>query len=178
MIKEHVVQELREMFLDGATPSRLMMQIQTHHPEEERLYFLIMDYFQEAFKLPLVRVSSNNDFSTPSGEHFHFNRDLVHEIVCQLERWKDDDADGSWLDDVNDRARTTLREHQERLKTAHFEELERIWDQLTDDERGFIIRRIAHKDYLWDKVNTLSRLVERLQQKIVQLESLVEIKSN
>lgn len=179
MIEEHIVKELREMFLDGATPSRLMLHVQLNHPEEETLHFLIKDYFERAFRLPLVReVRPGDDYTTPSLDHAHFNRDLVHEMVSKLDEWNTEDLSGSWLKDVSERSRKNIKEIRQELASKRFAELDRVWDELTDDERNFIIGRIAHKDFLWFKVNTLSRLVERLQQKIVELESLVEIQSN
>lgn len=178
MIKDQIVHELRQMFLDGATPSRLMLHIQTHHSEDEPLHFLITDYFKEAFKLPLIRCSSGKDFKQSSLEHDHFNRDLVHEMVCRIDEWSSEALDGTWLENTDGLWTHSHDEHKERLKTAEFEELDRVWNTLNEKERLFIIRKIAHRDYLWYKVKTLSRLVERLQQKILELETHVGFESN
>jgi hypothetical protein len=50
-----MIDKLRQLFLDGATPSQLMHHIAQHHEEDGRLHFAIMDYFREAFGIPLLR---------------------------------------------------------------------------------------------------------------------------
>jgi hypothetical protein len=55
-----VVNELRSLFQDGATPSRLIRHIVERHAGERRYHQLIQDYFREAFGIP-----SSGD-STPS----------------------------------------------------------------------------------------------------------------
>lgn len=177
MLRAEIVKELRQMFVDGAAPSRLMAHIQLHHPDVDDVHFLIKEYFQEAFKLPLVRHVSKDDYAEPNLNYDHLSRDLVHEIVCRIDQWNTGSLEGSWLEDFHGLSKSSLEEHEERLKAARFQELDRVWNDMTDEERVFIIRRIAHKDYLWYKVKTLSRLVEKLQQKIVELEGHVELES-
>jgi hypothetical protein len=42
-----VVEELRKLFIAGATPSRLIKHIVARHAHEEKLYTLIQVYFRE-----------------------------------------------------------------------------------------------------------------------------------
>src|SRR5262249_51179422 len=72
----NLVKELQRMFIDGATPSQLMQQIAKHYKGDKRLHFVIMDYFREAFGIPLLRnVVSGEDYS-PDARHAHYNRDV------------------------------------------------------------------------------------------------------
>jgi hypothetical protein len=168
MLDKNLVNELRQMFIDGATPSRLMHHIANQHPDDPRLHFIISDYFREAFSIPLLRnVVSREDYS-PNSRHAHYNRDVVPEIVQRMGDWNTADLKGSWLVGVSVRS---LAEHRERLKAAHFEELDRVWDTLTERERLFIIRKVASANHDWDVMKSLSALAERLQQKIVELEA-------
>jgi hypothetical protein len=55
MLDPELVNELRESFIDGATPSDLMHRIALRHEGDPSLHFIIRDYFCEAFGIPLLR---------------------------------------------------------------------------------------------------------------------------
>ena len=167
MLNQSVVAQIRALFVDGATPSQLMRRIAAVHSEDPRLHLIIMDYFKEAFQVPLVRnVVSGEDYS-PSLRHSHYNRDVIPEMIQRIHYWNSDSLDGTWL---NELAVRSLAEHVTRLSDTRCQELDRVWDTLTNDERLFIVRKIAMKDYNWDVMKSLALLTERLQQKIVELE--------
>lgn len=168
MLSESLVAEIRRMFVDGATPSLLMQHIAARHPGDPRIHLIIMDYFNEAFQLPLLRnVVPGEDYS-PSSRHAHYNRDVVPEIVRKIPDWHSGSLAGTWLEGAVVRS---SREHVARLSGSRRPELSRIWDTLNDEEKQFITHRIAMKDYYWDALKSLALLSERLQQKVVELES-------
>jgi hypothetical protein len=145
-----------------------MQRIAARHPGDSRIHFIIMDYFKEAFQLPLLRnVVPGEDYS-PNSRHAHYNRDVVPEMVQRIPDWHSGSLTGTWLDGAVVRS---LSEHVARLGGSRCQELERIWDTLNGEEKQFIIRRIAMKDYYWDALKSLALLSERLQQQIVELES-------
>ena len=49
VVRKDVVDELRRLFQDGATPSQLMRYMANHHEDDGRLHFLIKDYFNLGF---------------------------------------------------------------------------------------------------------------------------------
>ncbi len=158
--------ELRRRFIDGATPSELMHLIATHHKDDRCLHFIIGDYFREAFGIPLLRnVVPDKDYA-PDLHHAHFNRDVVPEMVQRIGAWNDVNLDGSWLNGLSVHS---VREHVVRLKDIRIEELERVWGDLNEKEKLFILRKIAFINYDWEVIKALSLLTERLQQKIVEL---------
>ncbi len=167
MMRQKIVTEIRRLFMDGATPSQLMERIAREHKDDPRLHAIIMEYFREAFGVPLVRNVVPGDDYSPSSRHAHYNPDILPEIVRRMSDWNVESLEESWL---NGASVCLLAEHTERLKTAHFEELDRVWDTLDDKEKLFIIRKVALKDYYWDVVKLLAMMAERLQQKIVELE--------
>jgi hypothetical protein len=63
-----------------------------------------------------------------------------------------------------------LSEHRERLKDTRFDELTRVWNDLSDKEKHCIIRKAALINHSWEVMKSLALLAERLQQKIVDLE--------
>jgi hypothetical protein len=165
---ENLIRQLRQMFLDGATPSRLMRHVADHHGEDERLHFVIKDYFEEAFGIGLLRyVASDEDYS-PDPRHAHFNRDVVPEIVEHLRDWNPEPTAGSWLERASV---SSLDEHVQRAKAGPPDELASVWSQLSDEQRLAIVRRIARKNRDWEVIKVLALLAERLQQKVVELEA-------
>ncbi len=167
MIDQNLVDELRRMFLDGATPSRLMRHIANQHPDDPRLHFLITDYFREAFGIPLVRTVGGREDYSPDRRHAHFIRELVPEMIQRIGDWNTESVEGSWVEGVSV---CSVNEHSERLRSVRFEELNRVWDTLNDKEKRFIIRKSARIDYGWDAMKCLAKLAERLQQQVVELE--------
>jgi hypothetical protein len=167
MLDKNLVHELRRMFIDGATPSQLMHHIEKQCQDDRRLHFVIKDYFREAFRIPLLRNVVSGEGYSPNSRHAHYNREVVPEMIQRIGEWNRTDLEGSWLEGVSVHS---LSEHTERLQTARFEELDRVWDSLSDNEKLFIIRKIALKDYYWDVVKGLASLAERLQERIVALE--------
>ncbi len=164
---EKLIDELRRMFLDGATPSQLMNQIASQHGDDPRLHFVIKDYFREAFGIQLLRnVNSDGDYA-PHGRHAHFNRDIIPDIVERIEEWNQASLEGSWL---GGNVIRSLSEHVEHLESARFDELDRVWATLNEREKLFIIRKIAMKDYYWEVVKLLASMAERLQEKVINLE--------
>jgi hypothetical protein len=127
-----------------------------------------MDYFKEAFQLPLLRNVVPGDDYYPDSRHAHYNRDVVPEMVQRIPDWHSGTLAGTWLDGAVVRS---LSEHVARLSGSRCQELDRIWDTLNDEEKQFIIQRIAVKDYCWDALKSLALLSERLQQQVVELES-------
>lgn len=171
MLKRTVVADVKQLFVEGATPSRLMQCIAAAHPDDPRLHLLIMDYFREAFQVPLLRnVIPGADYS-PDLRHAHYNRDVVPDLVHRSQGWQTGNLTGSWLDGV---AVHSFPEHVARLSESRWQELDRIWDGLTNEERQFIVRKIAMKDYYWDALKCLALLAERLQQQVVELQNRLQ----
>jgi hypothetical protein len=165
---KQLIGELRQAFLDGATPSRLIRLVVDRGGDEDRLHFTIGDYFGEAFGVPLVRhVVSGDDYS-PDPRHAHFNRDLLPEIIQHLGDWHAGPRAGSWLERAEV---SSLNEHVERLKAYVPEELAGVWATLSEKERRSVLRLSARLNHDWQVIKVLASLAERLQQKVVDLEA-------
>jgi hypothetical protein len=166
--------ELRRLFLDGATPSRLMRLIADRAGDSDRLHFTISDYFEEAFGVPLVRYVDSDENYSPDPRHAHFNRDLFPEIIEHLGDWEAQPPAGSWLERAEVNSRNEHREQlMARLGATGPEELARVWGTLNDKERRAVVLLMAKSDRSWQVIKALSLLAERLQQKVVELEARV-----
>jgi hypothetical protein len=164
---EDLIRELRQLFLDGATPSYLIRHVADRLGESDRLHFAISDYFREAFGVPLVRnVVSNEDYS-PDPRHSHFTRDVVPEIIERLGEWNTEPVAGLWLERASV---APLSEHVARLASVP-DGLTGVWGQMSDKEKAAVLRKSARINRDWEVMKALALLAERLQQKVVELEA-------
>ncbi len=88
-------------------------------------------------------------------------------MIQRIGDWHTENVEGSWLEGVSV---CSVKEHAERLRSARFEELDRVWDTLNDKEKQFIIQQVARVNYDWYAMKCLALLAERLQQQVVELE--------
>ena len=167
MIDPELVAELRESFIDGATPSELMYRIALRHEGDSCLHFILRDNFREAFGIPLLRnVVSDEDYS-PAARHAHYNRDVVPEMIQRISDWNTADLTGSWLENVSV---CSLVDHVQRIKSYPPEELKRVWDDLSEKEKAYVRQQAARINQSWEVAKSLAQLAERLQQKVLELE--------
>jgi hypothetical protein len=168
-----VISELRSLFKDGATPSRLIRHIVERHEGERNIHLLVQAYFLEAFDVPIVRgLNPTDDFLEPDLRYAFLNEQIVHEMIQKRSEW--DTTTGTngtsdWLDSVK------ATDDQERIRQTQSEpipELSRCWDQLTPKEQIFIHRSLASANGLYESVKILSRLAESLQQQLAEREAM------
>lgn len=167
-----VIQELRSMFKEGATPSRLMQHIVACHPAEESWHGVIQDYFREAFGVPIVRgLDPEDNFQNVDLRYAFLNEDLLHEMI-QLRKVWDQDLNGSqgsetpWLDRL---AATATEKRLQDTQRNGFPELAACWEKLNEKDRFVISRMVAGFNGRTEMVRILARLAERLQQRVVEL---------
>jgi len=172
-----VIEELREMFRSGATPSRLVQHIAERHPEEERLHFLVQDYFREAFGVDIVRgVSLFDPANCPSLRYAWWNNDLLAEMVEKQAIWNCDAnrAEGAFSPWFAGLTAKSLDEHFNAAKGSGIGELRNVWDRLDPQEQATLQRLIAGHGWNSEKVKILTHLAERLQQRVTELEGQLE----
>ena len=171
----NIVAELRNLFLDGATPSRLMQHILQRHPVESKAekYRLIQDYFAAAFRVPHVRnLRRENSYSGENLQYAFLNEGLLHDILARQSQWNqgrqaDHLRQPSWLDTL------TATSDEELLKNAQAappEELAASWYHLSENERAYICRLRANLNHVYERSRILARLAERLQYKLSRFE--------
>jgi len=173
-VDQQIVEELRRMFLDGATPSRLVRYVVTNAPERddsERLRRVVQSYFDEAFgillrRIPLDPADLRNSFSNPG-----LNQIPLHRIVQGRAEWasqrKDEDR---WLGELK---ATNPGQLNDSVDLSRETELAGVIDDLDDPARMAIKRWIGNINYLYELVEILAALAERLQDKIDRLEEQI-----
>jgi len=163
-----VTAELRAMFIDGATVSRMFQYIESQNKCDNTSNSLYLwKSFCEAFGVPLIRGIMTTSHS-PCIDHAHFNTEVVPDIVQRIDEWCPGDLTGTWLDGVRIASYEEYREASEKPISKH---LERAWPLLQDEEKDFIISGLSYKDYCFYLARCLARLAERLQEKIAAFEN-------
>jgi hypothetical protein len=173
-IQASVIEELRSMFKEGATPSRLIQHIVARHPNEGNWHGLIQDYFREAFTVQIVRgLSPTETYRDIDLRYAYLNEDVLHEMVQMRSSWDKAPNDSeevlpSWLDTLV--ATSAIDRLQEGKKLSPPPDFSQGWEQLSENDRAGIIRVNASYRGRTELVHILARLAERLQQKLCHLE--------
>ncbi len=87
-IDPSVVDALRAMFNDGATPSRLIRFIISRHQNDLGWHHLVQQYFREAFLVPVVRIMNDRDaWAEADLSHWDLNIHLLHRMIENRPLW-------------------------------------------------------------------------------------------
>ncbi len=129
-----VVSELRSLFKEGATPSRLIRHIVERHEGERSYQALIQAYFREAFGIPIVRgLNPTDDYQHADLRYAFLNEQLVHDMLQKRGEW--DVGPGaelsraeSWLDSLS---ADDDQQRIDQVQATTIPELSRCWSQLT-----------------------------------------------
>jgi hypothetical protein len=172
--RPEVINELRSLFKDGATPSRLIRHIVDRHAGERTYHSLIQACFREAFGIPIVRgLNPIDDYQHADLRYAFLNEQLVHEMIQRRSEWDSGGAagtreDGAWLDSL------TAHDDKQRLREVQsvtLPDLSECWSRLSPDEQHYIQRSFASANGLYETVKILSRLVECLQRRLDEVEA-------
>lgn len=165
-----VILELRALFREGATPSRLIQHIYARHGGGESRPVLVEQYFAKAFFVWMVRIPDGwDEFCSGDLRHAQLNTAVLHQIVVNRPRWDQEvgPVPDSWLDSLV--ATDDLQAMQQIDPMAH-PELAQAWPQLDSEGKKYLQRVLGQATTLHEQVAILARLAERLQQRLVALE--------
>jgi hypothetical protein len=172
-INPQIIHELRSMFQDGATPSRLIEHLATYHDPSENWFHFVQTYFRKAFSVGIVPIPDERDRIDFADLNLaHLNKDLVHEMVRTKPLWNIDPKAPatelfSWLGAVSATADPEPNDPSQDLPPP---QLAQSWSKLDSNAQAFVRRRLANADAYYERVLILARLTERLQQKVTELE--------
>jgi hypothetical protein len=164
-----LVNELREHFKTGTTPSALVRIIAERHAGEPALDALVRAYFREAFFVPMLQVGREEVEAIAQGSGSPaLNGNVIHRMIATRSEWDKrvpgDAPAQSWLDHV------TATEEAEMLRKTEAEtrpEALAWWNQLDEEGKRFITRTIANARTLYERVQILTALAEQLQQQVL-----------
>ena len=166
--RPEVIGELRTMFKEGATPSRLIRHIVERHENEHRFHLLIQLYFLEAFAVPIVRgLNPIDDYQHADLRLDFLNEQLLHEMVQKRSEW-DHGGSETWLDSLT---ATDDEQRHRKVRDAVPGELSRLWTQMTPKEKAYIHMLYASSHGQDETVKIMSRLLEALQNQVNELQA-------
>jgi hypothetical protein len=167
------VHELRTLFKQGATPSKLIRQILLRHPQEHHWRQLVQDYFWEAFAVPLVRMPTKpHDLDQLTLRYAHFNRHLVHQMIQMRPKWDvnyggDSSSENSWLNGLPATDDLALREQADPTIVP---ELADAWASFDPKAQKYIKELMGSFNALYERVVILAQLAECLQGQVAEAE--------
>lgn len=173
--RSQLIQSLRDHLKDGATPLRLIKDIIAHLGDSASVGE-VRKILAESFQLALVRLSSSLDLSQMSYRQGILNRTLLAEIVANKDRWEalisPSGETCSWLDGLR---LTSPDEVRRKIAADSYPGLSKdSWAMLHPDEQQALLVQLASGLVLSDRIEMLSRLAERLQEKIGELEGRMQ----
>lgn len=165
-----LIEDLGIRLKDGASPSGLIRYVLSVLGDAVS-YVDLGDVLQAAFHLPVVRLSRSSVAPERDHKGVILNKTLLLEIVQRRSDWDASDSPSmksSWMDSL------ALRSPQEigkEVRSSPFPELTNTsWSALSPEERESLCVQHISGIVNSQRLEVLSRLVERLQEKVNELE--------
>jgi hypothetical protein len=169
-VNESLVQELRRMLLDGATPSRLLQRLLDDPSAQGILAPGVIDsYFSAAFgdKVYPLTAAQGDVFS---GLQFaYLNGDALFKMLEDLSEWRlsVEEMNSPWCEDIE---ASDIRGKLQEFDAGKDPYLAGSWDRLDPKAQSYIRQSMVSLAVTQEQVHILRLLAERLQQKLFHLE--------
>jgi hypothetical protein len=152
----------------------LIQHVFARHPGEPDWFWLVQEYFSQAFSVPMVRITKQRPAPQASDLSQAFlNIHLLHQMLEKRSEW--DRGNGTGATESNPWFQTLAATDEVELirqaQPASIPELAKSWDRLDPDSKSYIQRLIGNVNALYEKVLALARLAECLQQQIMHREN-------
>lgn len=159
--------ELRLLFMEGATISRLIRQIARQKPEDTSLHQFIQDCFFHAFGVGPLRISRNVSAAQMDDETFFgLNQFLIAEIIERYGDW------GAHLSGQSEPFWKGMHVKSgghliEKANPDEIPELVDCWKDLDPKAQKYIQRIMGNLNETVQNLEILARLSERLQGQVI-----------
>ncbi len=172
--RAELVQKLRRDFSDGATPSRLIRDILSEMGDGVSGRE-VHDILSEAFQLPVVHISPIPAANLEGNKRLVLNRTLLPEIVERKEQWRklaSHPHEPSWVNGVKI---TELQDVRKNVAAGPYPGLSKeTWAALSPEEQESLCVQLCSAMVAWERLELLSKLAERLQDKVNELEAKLQ----
>ena len=160
---DQLVNDIRKLFRSGATPMGLIRYIERTYPDEH-LRRLIQEIFSEAFDVGPIRIPSGKSVSEYSNKTCDILcRSLVYKMVQRHSDWGQKPEEEVFWEGLSISDEHFDNNH---INLTEIPELEDDLDRLSLKAKKYIQRIIATSDYVFENLQILTRLCERLQRKL------------
>jgi hypothetical protein len=167
-----IVAELRSMFLNGATPWRLVRHIASRHDGDPNCADLVGPYFAEAFAVTMIALDRGpNPVDLDGPAPPQLDEELLRDMVGRAAVWRATPGDArepTWFDGLkvspDDLALIDA------IKLESHPALADTWAALPPRAQAAVRQAMVNAQAYHERMKVLARLVERLQQQVVELE--------
>jgi len=170
----HVIATLRKMFAEGATPSRLIQYIADYYGDAPEWTRYVQHYFWAAFSVVVLDMENQPaDWQPDVRNSMRLNTDVLHEMVGRVHHWREQvrpmDAAGQiWFDEL------TIAPDElslvDNIKPELHPHLCNSWLAMKQPARDCVRQALVNAQAYYEKTQILARLVEQLQQQVIDLE--------
>lgn len=167
--RSQLLEELRVLVKDGATPSRLLHAIFARLGDTVS-YGDLCGILEDAFNLPVARLCPASVAPKKDFRGVVLNKTLLMEVVWRRHSWDpchahNSHAQSSWMDDL---VLESPEDIGKRVRSGPIPGLSQAsWSALTLEEQETLHIQLASALIVSQRVEVLSRLVERLQEKLL-----------
>jgi len=166
-----IVAELRTMFLNGATPSRLVRHIAARHEGDDWPAY-VDAYFAESFSVTTFATNGHTlNVDLDRIESFEFDVDILRDMVGRIGVWRasvDDAPAPAWCDGFSVSS-DDLKMNDKTRPESH-PALADSWASMTPRAREFVRQAMVNAQGYYERMQVLGRLVERLQEQVIEFE--------
>lgn len=168
-LNPQVIDTLRKMFADGATPSQLIRYLARYHSNDPNWPNYISTYFAKAFSIVLLEMEGRSiDDKLDDKTMAILNTQVLHELVGRAHLWKTDAHGQVWFDGLDISAdELTLIDS---VDPKAYPSLVESWPLMSEEGKEFVRRVMINSQSYYEKTQILARLVERLQHRIDELD--------
>jgi hypothetical protein len=175
-IDPQVVAELRALFLDGATPSRLVRHIATRHEGDPSWPSHVEPYFAEAFAVTtFVMADRPPEADLDRHNLSELDVDILRDMVGRQAGWRHTVAHApgaAWCDDLS--VSTDDLRMGDQVRPESHPALADSWASMSPRAREFVRQAMVNAQGYYERMHVLVRLAERLQEQVIDLERLRE----
>jgi hypothetical protein len=166
--RTELIDGLRRHLKKGSTPAGLLEYIRAELGDEAS-YGVLTGLLEEAFRLPVARLSRSSAGPEKDDRGTILNKTLLMEIVQRREEWDTDPEEPSWIDGLKVRSPVDVKQA---VSSAPFPGLSsESWASLKPEEREALYLQLASSMVNSERIEVLARLAERLQERILEQES-------
>jgi hypothetical protein len=162
-----MIDGMRRVLKHGSTPSGLLEYVRSELGDDVS-YGDLTRLFEEAFRLPIARLSLSSVGPQKDDRGKVLNRTLLMEIVQRREEWDIDAEDESWIDGLTVRSPVEVKDA---VSSQPYPGLSvESWAKLRPEEQERLYVQLASSIVNSERVEVLSKLAERLQERLLEQE--------
>jgi hypothetical protein len=179
-VDPRIVTELREMFLNGATPSRLVRHIAVRHEGDQDWPTYVEPYFAEAFSVTtFAMVGHSAEVDLDRTDLSGIDVDLLRDMVGRKAAWResaDHISASAWCDGLTVSPDDLAM--NDKIRPESHPALTDSWESMKPRAREFVRQAMVNAQGYYERMEVFVRLSEQLQKRIIELEAAESVRGH